>query len=80
GRQAAAQPGTHRSHAAEHHGRAYRTARIPPACQPQAFAAGAPDHSGRVGAGAGVHPYQARRQPPGRIPGQARPERRGDPR
>jgi ATP-dependent RNA helicase RhlE len=46
GRQAAAQPGAHRSHAAEHHGRAYRAARLPPARQPQARAAGAPDHPG----------------------------------
>ena len=63
-RQAAAKPGAHRGHPAEHHRRAHRAARVPRRLQPQAGPARPPDHPGCLGAGAGLHPYQARRQPP----------------
>ena len=46
---------------------------------PQAGPARPPDHPGCLGAGAGLHPYQARCQSPGRVPGEARPAGCRDP-
>ena len=77
--QAPAQPGTHRGNAAEHHGRAHRATRVPPAGAAEARPAGAPGDRRRLGTGAGLHPYQARRQPSRRVPDQARPAGRRDP-